>query len=176
MSSADSNRFTIHKSLFTQSVLNRGGHCAFNAVIIHMMRFGPRRLPRGRSTSFFFVSMASSARMAVEEAASFWLLHRRLNRCKQPFDPASGVGDCAALTMNATLLKLDCGTRLHFKSSRQDSWHDASIECEIDSGYLITISGDLEQQYATDFAIESHDQVWTGLTEEVGKMELLPLL
>lgn len=104
-----------------------------------------------------------------------------------------GTGDCAAFTMNSKLMKYDCVNRLHFvchrpinvpppcnvdmgweqlkdlcykKSSAPEPWHNGRVQCRVDGADLITISGSLDQQFATDFALEVHDNIWIGLSEE----------
>ncbi|XP_042869527.1 macrophage mannose receptor 1-like isoform X1 [Penaeus japonicus] len=102
-------------------------------------------------------------------------------------------GDCAAFTINSKLTKYDCVNRLHFichrpinvpppcnfetgweqlrnlcylKSSEPEPWHNGRLQCRLEGGDLITITSSVDQQYATDFALEQHDNIWIGLSEE----------
>ncbi|XP_042221405.1 C-type mannose receptor 2-like, partial [Homarus americanus] len=115
-----------------------------------------------------------------------------VNHTILPWEGA-GQGTCAAFTANSKLIKQDCDQRLKFichrkinvpppcdyeddweqlngycykRSTEVHSWHDALVECNMEGASLISITGTLEQQWATDFATEAHDSVWTGLTEE----------
>ncbi|XP_047502399.1 macrophage mannose receptor 1-like [Penaeus chinensis] len=104
-----------------------------------------------------------------------------------------GTGDCAAFTADSKLKKYDCVNRIHFichrpinvplpcnidmgweqlrelcymKSTEPEPWHNGRLQCKLYGADLITITGAVVQQFVTDFALERHDNIWIGLSEE----------